>query len=200
MELLRCPFPHDESGLVTAIHRAEGRVVLEGLLGCHVCGAQFTLERGVVTFGAPPPDAPSSADAPVAPPDPWRIAALLDLRSPAGVVILEGSAAATAEALLEMLPVTILAVNPPAPLPPRERFGSVNTGSQLPLRTGVAAGIALAEGALVADAVRVLRPGGRLVAPADSGLPPELEELARDERDWVAVKRRSGEAVQLTRR
>ena len=181
---------------MTAIHRADGRVVLEGRLGCHVCGAEFSLENGVATFGIP--SAPEAASG--VPPDPWRIAALLDLRSPSGVVVLHGRAAAASEALLEMLPVAILAVNAPVAPEPRERFGALTTGLGLPLRTGVAVGIALADAGAVDDAARVLRPGGRLLAPVASELPPGMEELARDDREWVAVKRGGGEAVQLRRR
>jgi hypothetical protein len=185
---------------VTAIDRAEGRLLIDGRLGCHVCGAQFPLEGGVAAFGAPQPrEVAAAADVGVAPADPWRIAALLDLSASAGVVVLQGSAAAASAALLDMLPVMILAVNPAVPLPTRERFGVVSTSSGLPLRTGIAAGIALSDAALVTDAMRVLRPGGRLVAPAASESVPGLEELARDEREWVAVKR-SGEVIRLTRR
>ncbi|HEX6251707.1 MAG TPA: hypothetical protein VFZ56_09765 [Gemmatimonadaceae bacterium] len=181
---------------MTAIHRADGRLVLEGRLGCHVCGAEFALENGVVAFGEPAPVAPP----PAIPPDPWRIAALLDLRSPSGVVVLQGTAASASEALLEMLPVAILAVNPAAAPEPRERFGVLTTGAGLPLRTGVAAGIAVGDAREVGDAARVLRPGGRLLAPVTAGLPAGMEELARDDSEWVAVKRGGGEAVQLRRR
>lgn len=181
---------------MTAIHRADGRLVLEGRLGCHVCGAEFALENGVVIFGVPvSPEAASAV-----PPDPWRIAAQLDLRSPSGVVVLHGRAAAASEALLEMLPVAILAVNPPVAPEPRERFGTLTTGPGLPLRTGVAAGIAVGDTGTVAHAARVLRPGGRLLAPVAAELPQGMEELARDDREWVAVKRGGGEAVQLRRR
>lgn len=181
---------------MTAIHRADGRLVLEGRLGCHVCGAEFVLENGVVTFGVPA----SSEAVPGAQPDPWRIAALLDLRSPAGVLVLHGSAAAASAALLEMLPVAILAVNPPVATEPRERFGALTISSGLPLRTGVAVGIAVGDTATVGEAARVLRTRGRMLAPVAAELPPDMEELARDDREWVAVKRGGGESVQLKRR
>lgn len=98
-----------------------------------------------------------------------------------------------------MLPVAILAVNSPVAVEPRERFGALTTSAGLPLRTAVATGIAVGDTATAGDAARVLRPGGRLLAPVAAELPPGMEELARDDREWVAVKR-GGEAVQLRRR
>jgi hypothetical protein len=52
---------------------------------------------------------------------------------------------------------------------------------------GVALDIHHAESPWLADAVRVLRAGGRLVAPASAPLPAGTRELARDDREWVAV-------------
>lgn len=199
MELLRCTGDHDESWLVAAIDRADGRVVLEGRLGCHVCGARFSIAGGVASFGSAPPAQSSALEEGRA--DAVRIAALLGLDGASGVVVLEGSAATAAGTLLELLPVTVLAVNPPRAVTPRERFGAVSTAARMPLRTGVAAGVALgSESASTADAARVLRAGGRLLAPADSEVPAGLSELARDERQWVAAKTGTGEAVKLTRR
>jgi hypothetical protein len=34
--------------------------------------------------------------------------------------------------------------------------------------------------------VRVVRPGGRIVAPVHAPLPANVKELARDDRQWVA--------------
>lgn len=199
IELLRCTGDHDESWLVAAIDRADGRVVLEGRLGCHICGARFPITGGVASFGAAPHSEMTAGTS--AGPDAVRIAALLGLDSASGVVVLEGSAAAAADTLLEMLPVTVLAVNPAGPTMPRERFGAVSTGSGLPLRTGAATGVALASGsAPIADSARVLRPGGRLLAPSGAAVPDGLTVMARDELEWVAVKTATGEAVKLTRR
>lgn len=199
IELLRCPGSHEESWLVASIDHADGRVILEGRLGCHVCGSQVPITGGVAVFGSPPPA--TAADRRHAEPDALRIAALLGLEAASGVVVLEGAAATATHLLLEMLPVSVLALNPLRHLPPGERLGTVSTAVGIPLRTGVAAGIALASGpGLIADSVRVLRPAGRLLAPVTLDVPPVLHELARDEREWVAVKAPAAEAIQLTRR
>ncbi|HUF65448.1 MAG TPA: hypothetical protein VMM17_05670 [Gemmatimonadaceae bacterium] len=183
---------------MAAIERAEGRVILEGRLGCHVCGAQFPIAGGVASFG--PAQRMESVDA-SGDADALRIAALLGLQSASGVVVLHGNAASAAGRLLQMLPVSVLAVNPTAPLLPQERFGVVRAASGMPLRSGVATGVALAgETVSTADPARVLRAGGRLLAPVRATLPVGLTELARDEREWVAVKTGSPEAIQLMRR
>jgi hypothetical protein len=56
---LRCPADHDEAFLVLLPDRLEGRSVIEGQLGCLVCGRTFRLERGELDFGGAP--APPSA-------------------------------------------------------------------------------------------------------------------------------------------
>lgn len=199
IELLRCSSDHEESWLVAAIQRAEGRVILEGRLGCHVCGAQYPITGGVALFGPAP--TLETVDSAVAAADALRVAALLGLDSASGTVVLHGNAASAADMLLEMLPVSVLALNPTISLPPRERLGVVSTAYGIPLRTGVAVGVALDRGdAPLADSVRVLRPGGRLLASVSSEVPKNVDELARDEREWVAVKTATGEAVKLTRR
>jgi protein-L-isoaspartate O-methyltransferase len=40
--------------------------------------------------------------------------------------------------------------------------------------------------ALLADVARVVRPGGRILAPVQAPVPAGCEELARDATEWVA--------------
>ncbi|HEY9514270.1 MAG TPA: hypothetical protein VIQ74_01220, partial [Gemmatimonadaceae bacterium] len=40
----------------------------------------------------------------------------------------------------------------------------------------------------MASAARSLLPGARLLAPVETAIPAGLTELARDERNWLAVK------------
>ena len=53
IELLRCPRPHEEAQLVASASRTEARHIVEGLLGCPVCGAEFRIVNGVVVFDEP---------------------------------------------------------------------------------------------------------------------------------------------------
>jgi len=39
VDVLRCPRPHEESWLVLAAHRLDGRDIMAGVLGCPVCHA-----------------------------------------------------------------------------------------------------------------------------------------------------------------
>jgi hypothetical protein len=39
IDLLRCPNPHEETWLVAALHRMDGRLVIDAKLGCPVCSA-----------------------------------------------------------------------------------------------------------------------------------------------------------------
>ncbi|MBW7935561.1 MAG: hypothetical protein H3C62_18525, partial [Gemmatimonadaceae bacterium] len=72
-------------------------------------------------------------------------------------------------------------------------------GDRWPLAAASLHGLALSRitPARAADAVRVLRPSGRLVAPIDTPLPAGVRELARDDRHWVAEK--VGDVIPLAR-
>ena len=63
-------------------------------------------------------------------------------------------------------------------------------GEAIPLARGSVRGIALTRGssALAHAAVPVLATGGRLVAPVHTRLPDGMQELARDDEQWVAEK------------
>jgi hypothetical protein len=47
---------------------------------------------------------------------------------------------------------------------------------------------ATSDPSLLAGVARALRPGGRLVAPAATGVPAGIRELARDAREWVGAR------------
>jgi hypothetical protein len=74
---------------------------------------------------------------------------------------------------------------------------------RVPVAAGSLRGVALDErnagAVLAADAVRALRAGGRLVAPASSPLPDGVGELARDDTVWVAERREAPRLVPLGR-
>src|SRR5262245_13560594 len=80
IESLRCP-RHLESGadaphLVASATRSEARHIIDGVLGCPECGAEFPIVNGVVRFERavrPTDDEQPSEDSAM------RLAALLDL-------------------------------------------------------------------------------------------------------------------------
>jgi len=195
VDALRCPRPHAESWLVAAAYCTEGRVIVEGALGCPECGAEYPILGGVAHFGEVPA-LPSAA--PATPADEerrageaMRLAALLHLDGPGGLVALGGAWDAVADPLLAFADLRLLLVEPAGEPVPREPVAAVR-GAWLPMASGQARGVALdemtAEPERLAAAVRALRPRGRLVAPAGVALPDGVRELARDARHWVAER------------
>ncbi len=188
VDSLRCPNPHEESWLVMAAERMEARHVLEGTLGCHVCGAQFPVRRGIsdlrLDAGAPRQD----SGAGVAPEDPMRLAALLGLvlEGTNGFALLEGSRARVAAALGALVEMPIICVNPPPALVAMPGLSLILAGDAMPLAAGAARAAAVATPGALASAVHCTRAGGRIVAPVGQAVPAGVRELARDERDWVA--------------
>ncbi|HEY0780225.1 MAG TPA: hypothetical protein VGD56_19835 [Gemmatirosa sp.] len=202
IDALRCPRPHPadapDSWLVAASRRTAGRCVVDGVLGCPVCRAEFGVAGGVADFGAlrdldardlAPRDA--SAAAPDATADAFRLAALLHLATPGGIVAVGGDWDVALDGLAELTDVRALVVEPAHAFTPREPFGAL-VGGGLPVAAGALRGVALdartATPSRLTAAVRALRPGGRLVAPAHVAVPDAARELARDEAHWVAER------------
>ena len=185
IELLRCPEAHEPSALVTVAHSRDGERLIDGTLGCAMCGAEFPLRRGVVYLAASAPESSKIA------PDPTRAAALLGLAEPGMRVALCGAFGAVAGAIEQETGVVCLTVNAPSLVqneagPDHVVIGSV---AQIPLAGASLSGIALdaAHVPLVGDAARVVRVGGRVLAPIVAAVPAGLRELARDAFEWIAV-------------
>ena len=134
-----------------------------------------------------------------------RVAAMLGLAEPGGIVMLMGRWAASAPALEALVPGTqFLLVNPLAPVFP---FASVvRTGEVLPVASGAIRAAAFDSAGVsrltAREAARVVRSGGRLLAPADEPVPDGIAELARDDAQWVGERKveASGPVLHLTRR
>ena len=194
VESLRCPAPHEESWLVAAAERMQGRIIVSGLLGCPVCGARYPIEDGVTYLGA----APSASRPPAGPPppgddEPLRAAALLALVEPGGTVALVGEWGRLRSGLRALADVHLLLVDPPFDARSEDGASVLRTAAALPLAAGSVRGIALdmpaaRRPAVLAGAVEALRTRGRLVGPAAVALPAGVTELARDDREWVAER------------
>lgn len=199
VDRLRCVRPHEEAWLVLASRRTVARHVVDGVLGCPVCRAEYPVRDGVADFrpdaAGPGVDAAAGAE-PLPPADPdelLRLAALLALVDVRAPVVLAGTWEPLAAPLADAVPGLYLVVNPSRPVPAREEVSAIRASGALPLADGAAHGAALDDAAaadpgLVAGAVRALRPRGRLVAPVALPLPEGVRELARDERHWVAER------------
>jgi hypothetical protein len=90
-----------------------------------------------------------------------------------------------------MAQVRVLALNAPGDLEESEMIGLLSVGTEIPLPSGSVAGVAIDAwfpATITHSALKVLRPGGRLVGPANIDPPSALIVLARDENYWVAEK------------
>jgi uncharacterized protein YbaR (Trm112 family) len=191
VDALRCPAPHEETWLVASATRMEARHIVEGMLGCPVCHAEYPVRRGVVDFrrargaprasGSPPPRDPREA---------MRLAAFLGLASAGGFAVLLDGWGAHAPALRELVETPLILVDPPSGVEGEPGVSVLLSDGPIPLATGAARGVAIQGSGpqRASDAVRITRAGGRLVGPADLALPSGVSALARDDTLWVGEK------------
>ena len=208
VESLRCPRPHEFTWLVASTLEMAGRDIRRGLLGCPSCSARYPIRDGVVDFQTrdgttPIPDSTPLGDPEGDPELATRVAALFDLTSPGGFVLLAGDWAHAAPALVALVEgVEVVVLNTTVALSSGNGISLARTDGSIPIRPGAARAIALDQrhAMHVEGAARALRQFGRLVAPVGAAVPPGLEELARDGREWVATKRlETTEGVPLRR-
>ena len=180
--------PHEDSWLVATSDEMVARHIVRGELGCPVCFARYPVREGVVDFsaGASHPREYAAHESMA-----LRVAALLDLVEPGGMVVLAGAWSAAANELLEMIEgVQLLALDYSRELQSGGALSLALIGDVLPLAAASARGIALdaahATPSLLAGAARALAPKGRLIAPAGVPVPAALQLLARDDEYWVA--------------
>lgn len=207
IDRLRCPNEHADTWLVAAATRTVHRRLIEATLGCHVCGAEFELRDGAVWFGA----GVESTPMPVNPDETMRAAALLRLEE-RGLYLLDGGWGSLAATLQQVADVDLILADPPALVSERtasnasgegvDAYGKCTlrgVGDRWPIAGAALHGIAVerATNARLADALRVLRAGGRLIATASAPVPAGARELACDERHWVAEK--VGDVIPLSR-
>ncbi len=209
---LRCVREHGLSWLVASAYRMQDRDIVSGELGCHVCGARYPVEDGVADFrelgagggaasGVERPPLRAGSDSPYGAPAgelALRLAALLELASPGGVVALAGQWSAAAAVLARGEAgerVHVLALDPTTDVRSGEGVSVALTARRPPLRPVTMRGFALDESHAspewVSAAAETLRPGARLLAPLSAPLPPGLAELTRDSYYWLAEKGRS---------
>ena len=191
VELLRCIRAHDESWLVAAIEELADRSIIRGKLGCPVCQAEYPVANGVADFSGGHGSATHRARPLGDPTDvAMRAGAFLGLAESTGAVILGGSWAAGASDLVESTEARVFAANHSGSQT-NNGVGQILVGVQLPFAASSCAGVALDDSfsaETLTSAIRVIRPGGRIVAPATLSRPATLELLAEDDEWWVARK------------
>jgi len=199
---------------VALVHAADGARIVSADLACPQCQAVFEVRSGIGDFrltGSPSPT-PDPVASPAAP-DAMRLAALLGVGEPGRPsgpfpVLLAGHEAAAGAALADLGTRPQLWANPvPGAVPPSsdDLWAVLAISDRLPLGRGTLAAASLdaahaGHATLVAAVALAIHPGGRLVAPADTPVPPEVALLARDEIQWVGeVRTAPGGLVTLRR-
>jgi hypothetical protein len=194
LDLLRCINTHEDTWLVASLKAISNRFVLDGTLGCPVCHAQYAIRNGVADFRAP-------GDARAIPEHfplgysreelALRMGAFLNATEPGATLVLGASWAEAAQEVSVMTEARVLALNPASAVEESETVGLLRVTREIPLAPGSALGVALDEtfpAEILATAIKVVKPGGRIVGPASVDPPEGLAILARDERYWVAEK------------
>ncbi|OYV73133.1 MAG: hypothetical protein B7Z72_03175 [Gemmatimonadetes bacterium 21-71-4] len=192
VDALRCPHPHEESWLVAAADRMDGRNIMEGVLGCPVCKAQFRITEGVADLRAAPGSRRAAAPAVARDPEQaMRLAAFLHLTDGRGYAALVGAWTAHAPDIQAVAETHLLLVNPPAGVRIGAGMSGLLADTRLPVAAGSARGLAVDQdvGAdWLASALAGVQAGGRVVAPAAMPLPGGVTQLARDAVVWVAER------------
>lgn len=214
IDLFRCPRPHEETWLVAALSQMSGRFVIDGKLGCPVCGAEYPIRNGVAVFGEPSgagfSPLASVGDSVVGSPglaeagdeEPIRIAAMLGLSRPGMLVVLVGGMAAFAHQLSSLTSARVVTLNSTsAGAEDSESVASICSRASIPLASRSVDGMALDAGDIgsvsLAEVARLLKPRGRLSAPVSVTLPASMREILRDDRHVVAES--VGELITLGR-
>lgn len=196
---LRCTADHRSICLVAAITKRNDRQVVEGTLGCPTCRREYAIRDGVAYFGER--SGVRSTSSALDPEGAMRIGAFLAV-SEGITVALVGQWAQYASDLANLVGLRAFAINPGAAVAESERVGVLYSENRLPFKAGSLRGVAIDESGWTANdislATRALSAGGRMVAPATSPVPDDIEEIARDEDVWVGEKR--GALVALHRR
>lgn len=189
--VLRCPRAHEETALVLVADETQGRHVVNGILGCPVCEAEYPIHEGIAYF-ADRAGIPGGRER-----DVIRTAAMLGLTEPGGVIMLAGRWASTADALSELAEALVLVVNPPPMASEAERVSVLYAADRLPIAARALRAAAIDT---PSDGIAVLlRSKGRLVATNDVPVPPEIAELARDAEYWVGERAEVVPVLPLTR-
>ena len=191
VDVLRCPRPHEESWLVLAAHRLDGRDIMAGVLGCPVCHAEYPIADGVARFVNAPDETSAGASNED---EALRLVALLGLTGARGYAVVVGDLTNHAVRMRELTDVQLLLVNPAATVAMGRGLSGLTIGprwTKLPLAPASARAIAFDDATMeeqLAAGVEAVVAGGRILAPVALSLPDGLTELARDDRHWLAER------------
>jgi uncharacterized protein YbaR (Trm112 family) len=203
VDSLRCVEPHEETWLVAAVDRRDGRHIMHGTLACPICRREYPIRDGIGWFAPYPAGTAPHLTIPRGRADDpadertdedrfTRAAALLGLMDAGGIVVLGGPWTEVADRLPALGISHVVVLNAQLTAESPQEVSALVVEDKLPFRQSALRACALgggtATGALLASAANVLRSRGRLVAPVSAPVPTAITELARDEADWVGER------------
>ena len=199
IDAIRCPAEHPPSALVAAFDEILDRDVVSGMLGCPVCRSEFQIKKGelwLVTTAMPSPATRAlNPDE-----DALRLAASLDLRSETGFAILRGAWCALADRIVNISPTHLVLLDPPLNTPRGTGRSIIHAGGTVPFSPSTAVAATIDDDERAYALTIAVKPGGRLVGPANIDLPRGAKQIVRDERWWVAERGNESAPIQLGRR
>ena len=193
VQRLVCPRPHETAPLVVRADFAEHGHMQRGVLGCPVCGMEWSITNGIAEFG---PRLDAGDDPPI---DAIAVAACLSLTEPK-LILTDGLPTAINVALVREYGASVVALDSDTP---PETATVIDGAAIVPLAEGIANGVALfrpRDAAFIASAVKSLATDGRLVATSSIELPAGVREIARNGVMWVAEREAAVVPVTLRRR
>jgi hypothetical protein len=188
---LRCLADHDESFLVLLPDRIEGRSVIEGQLGCPVCGRTFALSDGVLDTG----DVAEIGASPPSALDAEALTALAGLSGPGGYLTLVGPVASLWKDVAALNPgVALVAVNPGPEVTDAPGISVLRSG-RIPLKSRSMRGVVLGRPYgddlhWVSEGARVVLPGLRIVGEGADPPTDAIDLMASAGGAWVGTGRR----------
>jgi len=197
-EHLRCPGGHEERAYCVLVpDEMAGRDVVHGSIACPVCERVFPVRDGIADFSGTAPvtatsvEASSSQASPIVP----DVAqALLGLAGPGGYVVLLGSAGRVATELAgRMEGIHFIGVNAPPDVVSSPTLSLVRGADKVPLASSMARGVVvgpeMAQPIWLAESMRVLLRGLRIVVCQEEVTVPDAEPMAAGNGMWVGKKR-----------
>lgn len=218
LDVLRCPSGHDESWLVALVTRADGPCIVEADLSCPLCGSTYPVRQGIGWFAPPQAGVDAPAGAPRGTPpssgslDGEALAAYLGVVDGHEPVALTGHFVQLADDFNVWSSAPLLLLPEPGteglfsstPVRSASAHSALVVGDRLPLGAGTVAAAAVdpwrASPMGLAEFTRVVRPGGRLLAPTDAAVPEGVALLAQDATHWVGEVRGAPRGLVTLRR
>lgn len=187
-ERLVCPAAHATTPLIVVADETADRDLIRGTAGCMTCHREGRFVGGTLEFG--PPRAMAVSTAPEREPGEeliFRLTALLSLGDAGQPLLLGETYRQLAPILAERFDAAVAVIDAWGPSP-RGVGHIVGVGERVPFADGTFAAAALDSrltADALADAVRCVRVGGRVLGDATTVPPARVRELARDAQQWV---------------